>query len=386
MSSSSAPGHRSPGSPTRSGVADARVAGSCRAVFAFDLAFSLNLDAISAHLVETVPRRLARDRRRSPAWFQYEPPPLNLMREAPRIALGAFTTEPGAEVTLFDFGAVSVSFPIPLETTLDRLPALGETLYDNASLLAEARRLLEELLPALGPGAAGATVSDFYEDYAIFAIRSWDRSRPVSGLVAGWGSTLASMLAADTGPLSEQQVEDALAGRLGYTPDDLTIVGWNGAVVFDEDPADAILLLEHANVALVELRYVDGQLDTLLERSRGLLSRQSRFPIWPLGAGSRDLRKLTEVQVDSALMFEGMNNAIKLVGDQYLARLYRVAAEKLHLPDWNASVLRKLETATSMFGEITDRQTSRRMEVLEVIIIVLILIEVVRPFVPALGG
>jgi uncharacterized Rmd1/YagE family protein len=69
-----------------------------------------------------------------------------------------------------------------------------------------------------------------------------------------------------------------------------------------------------------------------------------------------------------------------LLGDQYLARLYRLIAQRFHLTDWDASILRKLETLESIYQKISDQLVSRRMEVLEWIIIVLIAISIILPF------
>ena len=94
-----------------------------------------------------------------------------------------------------------------------------------------------------------------------------------------------------------------------------------------------------------------------------------------------DLRRIARLQIDSAILFEGVNNALKLLGDVYLSRVYRLAAGRLHLPAWDASIIRKLGTLESIYEKLSDRQANRRMEVLEWIIILLILFEVVMSFV-----
>ena len=50
------------------------------------------------------------------------------------------------------------------------------------------------------------------------------------------------------------------------------------------------------------------------------------------------LRDVSQWQVDSAILFEGVNNVLKLLGDQYLARVYRLAAQRFHLTEWDASI------------------------------------------------
>jgi plasmid maintenance system killer protein len=70
-----------------------------------------------------------------------------------------------------------------------------------------------------------------------------------------------------------------------------------------------------------------------------------------------------------------VNNALKLFGDQWLARLHQSATHRLHIDDYERSVLRKLETLDSIYGKLRDRQVQVRAELLELVIIVLIALE-----------
>ena len=88
------------------------------------------------------------------------------------------------------------------------------------------------------------------------------------------------------------------------------------------------------------------------------------------------------MQVDSAILFEGVNNALKLLGDQYLSRVYRVVSQRFHLAEWDAGILRKLNTLESIYDKLSDQTTNRRMELLEWIIIVLIALSMALPFLP----
>jgi uncharacterized Rmd1/YagE family protein len=72
-----------------------------------------------------------------------------------------------------------------------------------------------------------------------------------------------------------------------------------------------------------------------------------------------------------------VNNALKLLGDQYLARIYRLVSRRFHLDDWDASILRKLQTLESIYQKMSDQASTRRMEVLEWVIIVLIAFSIV---------
>jgi len=71
-----------------------------------------------------------------------------------------------------------------------------------------------------------------------------------------------------------------------------------------------------------------------------------------------------------------VNNTLKLLGDQYLARVYRLVNKRFHLDEWDASIIRKLQTLESIYEKISDQATDRRMEVLEWVIIILIAVSV----------
>ncbi len=353
------------------------VSGSCFVLFAFDIALGVNLDAAAALCRETEREELSR-KRRTPASFQYRPTPVRVVQAGEAVKVGAFATLPRIEITLFDFGAASVSYQIPLDSNLEGLLALSDELYENAELLADARKRVADLVWTIRDALDKPRISDIVEDYAIFQIDALtpEASSP-DALIASHRNTLARVLRSERGSLAENEVVDALAARISYTPGEETIIDWNAAIVLlQPEPEDVRAVLEYANVELLEMRHLDDQLDDVLDLSREQVARLGRW--WRVILPTdRAVRRIAELQMDSALLFEGVNNALKLVGDQYLARLYRLAAGRLHLPEWDASILRKLQTAESTYQKLSDRRTTRRMEVLEWIIIILIAVELV---------
>ena len=82
-----------------------------------------------------------------------------------------------------------------------------------------------------------------------------------------------------------------------------------------------------ANVELLEMRVLDDRLDQILDESYRIVVEQRG---WRLPGDKRGLNRIARLQMDSALLYEGVNNAIKLVGDQHLARVYRMAAKRFH--------------------------------------------------------
>jgi uncharacterized Rmd1/YagE family protein len=69
------------------------------------------------------------------------------------------------------------------------------------------------------------------------------------------------------------------------------------------------------------------------------------------------------------------------LGDQYLARAYRLTSRRFHLDDWDSSILRKLQTLESIYEKISDQASTRRMELLEWVIILLIAFSIVLEFI-----
>lgn len=355
--------------------------GTCHLLFAYDVALGIDLDAAASLCSQSEREDLSR-KRRTPSSFQYRPAPLRVVLDGEPVKVAGFATLPRIEVTLFDFGAASVNYQIPLDTPLEELLALSDALYENAELLTDSRKRVADLLWTIRDAVDRPSIADFVEDYAIYQIERLSPAVPTpDALIAAHRHLLARVLRSEPGDLSESEIQDALAARLSYTPDEATIIDWNASIVLcQEDADDARAVLEYANVELLELRHLDDQLDDVLDRSREQLIRLGRW--WRMVLPSdRAVRRIAELQMDNALLFEGVNNALKLIGDQYLARLYRLASARLHLPEWDASILRKLETAQSIYQKLSDRQATRRMEALEWIIIILIALSTVLAFV-----
>jgi hypothetical protein len=342
--------------------------------FAFDLALAVDLPrAASLVSAQGAPTRKAPDPR-APSSLATKPARIRFLRDAAPITLAGFSTLPQVECTLYDFGAISLCFCIPISPDIESLIPLGESLYEHpgltAAALAQARALLTELAPALTQPALDEAV----EDYVVYELAS---PLDPNAFFAAHAQAIARLLRAEGGPLAPQATEEALASRLQYGPTDAAIVDWNAALLLNHDADDARLVLEFVNVELLELRFLDAKLDRLLDASyRALASDTLLRRLWP-GAGQGQLHRIARLQVDAAVLFEGVNNALKLVGDQYLAKLYHLAGRRMSLPEWDAVIMRKLATAESTYEKLQARQDSSRMEFLEAVVILLIAFEII---------
>lgn len=359
--------------------------GRCHAMFAYDIGQAIDLSAVERLITFERQRETVRHPRQAPQSFQYTPPPLRITRPAAAVQIGAFATATAVELTLYDFGAISVAYVIPLAGPLTGLLALSDGLYDNAELHADARRQTERLLEAIRPAVSAAHVANLVEDYVVFQIEALGERMTAGEVVAQQASLVAQILRAEPAPLSAQEVQDALSCTASYGRDDLALIDWYATLLFNPDPEDVRTVLEYVNVELLEMRFLDRQLDRALDESYRLFGRKHWQRALFTGARRLDMQRVARLQADSAALFEVVNNALKLIGDQYLARVYRLASARLHVSEWDTTILRKLQVLESIYGKLSDEVSTRRMEVLEWIIIVLIAISIVLPFLPV-GG
>jgi hypothetical protein len=353
--------------------------GLCYVMFAYDAARAIDLEKAEKRIHATSERQTIRHKRRTPNYFEYQPPPLRVSYGGTAVQIEACQARPNVDLILYDFGAVAALYSLPIVGSFDELLRLSEELYDNSFLLSDSRKRVEELLKVLGDAATHANLATVVEDYVIFHVESLSRSLNPSEFLASHCRQIAQILRAESRPLSDQEVDDALSARLSYGMEDLAVIDWNAALLIDRDGDDVREVLQFANVELLEMRYLDQRLDGALDSSYVALSPRSAGSSRPkkLGRYGSRLRAVAELQVDNATLFEGVNNALKLLGDQYLARIYRLVSRRFHLDDWDASILRKLQTLESIYQKMSDQAATRRMEVLEWIIILLFVVSIV---------
>jgi hypothetical protein len=358
--------------------------GSCHVLVAFEVGQAIDLSR-AAELAAGGTRRPWLPSRRAPQQFGTRAAPLRILKDGAKGPTVAGLVPASVEVVLYEFGAASVCISYPLAGPLDALPALSDELYGNPALLADARTRLAGLLETIAPAVVRPKLAEVLEDYVIFQIDAFSVPLVPSELIRGHGEVIARILRAERGPVSEEERADALAARLSAGPSDLVVVDWNAALVYDPDPAETCAVLEFANVQLLEMRYLDAELDLALEEAYDTLGRAGRGAAL-LQSYAPALARIAELQADAAVLFERVTNALKLVGDQYLSRLYRLVSGRFHLGDWDANIVRKLQTIDGIYQKLADRATARRLEVLEWIVIILIGLSIVLPFLPGFRG
>jgi len=350
--------------------------GTAFATIAYDLAQSIDLAACERILAVDPPAPVGPRRREAP-YFEYHPAPLRISQPRPELALGRYRTGPDADVVLYDFGAVSVTYRIPLAGPLDGLVRLSDDLYDNPALRSDSRQCVEGLRLRLQGAMNKPVIQDVVEDYVVYQVAAFDRPVVPADLCAAESALLVQILRAETQPPSRDQVADATEARISFGSNDLAVIDWNSALFFGVEVEELRAVIEFANVQLLELRYLDRLLDDTLERAYVVVSR----PRWNqraiMSLYGADLRHVARLQVDSTILFERVTNALKLLGEQYVSRTYRVVSRRFDLDEWNASITRKLATVDHLYQTLSGWASTLRVEALEWIIVLLIGLEIV---------
>jgi len=360
--------------------------GTCFAIFSYDIGAGINLDQAEKQVVSTKERIRIQRTRAEPQYFDYRPPPLRVTHEITPLVIAQWTTAPQVDVVLYDFGAVSVLFRFPLQGPFAQFQSLSEALFENARLLKESQDFVQQITHSISNAVEKCEISPFIEDYTIWYLEKFSPNLSPKELQDTFAQDMAQLLRSEDETLSLEEVKDSNSCSISFGIQDLTIIDWNGAVIFGTDMSDVIAVLEFANVELLERRYLDQQLDDALDEAYETLTRKTQeHSLWP-GFFKADLRRITHLQVDGAILFERVTNALKLLGDQYLARVYRLASKRFHLEGWDASILRKLETIENIYDKLSDQTANKRLEVLEWIIIILIAVSILLPFIPGFPG
>ncbi|MGC3965877.1 MAG: hypothetical protein QM775_00445 [Pirellulales bacterium] len=123
---------------------------------------------------------------------------------------------------------------------------------------------------------------------------------------------------------------------------------------------------------------IDRRLDDALEKAYGLVHSLVRRRLLFFGRlQDRPMRVLGDIKMETEALFDRAAGALKLVGDQYLARVYHLTAARLHLDEWSSSIKSSLDTVQDVYQILSDQAAAGRIELMELIVILLIAVEIV---------
>jgi hypothetical protein len=345
-------------------------AGAFHAYFVYDVADTIDLARLGSvgEGLSRAPLQLRREA--SSAFIEFETQPIVARIPATPHGIAALAK-------MFDYGVVSIRLTLPFAGSWSAFAAFTRRLRVDDELPQLAKATLDGIIGEIG-AALDEPHEPLLEDYFVFEVDSFET--PVNGadLLGRYGDALARLVLCEERPLMPAEAAEATRVNFAYFEDDLAVVQWDTAFVYDRrDGAKATLdILEFANTQLVELRTYDKRLDAELDTIYALDPKRPtrRFGRRQAQDAADRLRYLI---VDIAELTDRATNALKIIGDAYYARLYRGTAGRLGLKDWQRQIDAKVETVNEMYRFFTDQAQAARSEFLEVVIIILIAVEII---------
>jgi hypothetical protein len=346
--------------------------GSAVGLFLFDICEEIKLDQLRNMLGA---RRLGEGLKHAAAeQLFFERPPV--------VEDAQFPGEKQAQVRVkyYDYGVVSVLFDFPFAGDWRDLISLSSKWISGTDLPSRAEEVVKERVSRTRPALMKPYGSWLSEDYFIFFMREIQGNPSAAQLVSACGQQIAQIVRGENAPLSDDERREVVQSAMSYYPNDLAVLGWNAAFVYDSVAGSetTLQLLEYANSQLLEFRHYDDLLTRELARVYDALEEHSNLiGRWRL---PREASRLQTVLLDVTELTERADNAIKFLSDMFSARLYRLAASKVGVPDYKSLTESKLQTAEDLYRFLIDEFHQTRTFWLEFLVVLILLIELVYVF------
>jgi len=348
----------------------------------FDIAYSIDLKRIEELIRENCLGAPVRTTLVSAPLksLAFDVPPVLLSLPPIDITIGSRTLVCPLSVRFYDFGVVAISMRFPARD----MPWASLSTFANEVDHAVGPRgaispwdgVLDDIRKNFSAALLRPSVTLFEEDHLVTMVQEWER--PMTSSELQESMDLVPLLSGESLPLAPKTREDLLRHRFSYYDDDLVVMTWDRAFIYEpRNDSDVADILEVANAQLLEFRYYDKLLDDELPRMYEMV-RKARRP-FNLLASRRfaDLaRHLYTLVAEVTELTEKAENVLRVTEDVYLARVYLAALGIFRVPTVTASVQGKLAIIRDTYTALYEEASSARGELLEFAIILLIVIEI----------
>jgi hypothetical protein len=355
---------------------DKTLQGSVLVLIQFDVCEEINLDALRD--IFGARRQEASFKHPDPGYVRYQRPPV-VERVEPLVLESGERLD--TQIKYYDYGVLSVVFELPFSGDWDTLVRLASRWVWDTDFTSFAQKIVRQKIERARPALVKLYEEWLHEDYFVFHVREIAGTPSASELLTSQGGRIAQIVRGETVPLSDGERQEILQSQISYYPNDLAVIGWNGAFLYDTAAGaeTVIQLLEYANSQLLEFRHYDELLtrelqsvyDFLDHGSTGILAR------W---RNARRATRLHTVLLDVDELTERADNAIKFLSDMFAARLYKVAASKIGVTDYKDLVNQKVHTAEELYRFMVDQFHQSRAFVLELMVVIILIIDLIWLF------
>src|ERR1700687_5971933 len=285
------------------------------------------------------------------------------------------------QIKYYDYGVLSVVFELPFSGDWDTLVRLASRWVWDTDFTSFAQKIVKQKIERARPALVKLYDSWLHEDYFVFHVRDIAGNPSAAELLSTQGGRIAQIVRGENVPLSDGEQQEIMQSKISYYPNDLAVSSWNGAFLYDSNAGaeTAIHLLEYANSQLLEFRHYDELLTRELEGVYDFLETGGTG-LWSRWRTARAATKLHTVLLDVSELTEHADNAIKFLSDMFSARLYKLAALKVGVPDYKDLVTQKVRTAEELYRFMVDQFNQSRAFFLELTVVIILVIELVYLF------
>ena len=353
--------------------------GSVLVLIQYDICEEIRLDVIR-QLLQARHAQATFKSSQAPSYVRYQRPPVADRLEPLVLDSGERLS---GEIKYFDYGVVSLVFELPFSGDWEKLVELSARWTSDTNFEKLANKVIHQRLERAAPALIKPYNEENWlqEDYFIFHMREIDGAPTAEDLLAAQGGRIAQVVRGETATLSEGERQEILQSRISYYPNDLAVIGWNAGFIYDTQAGaeTAIQLLQYANSQLLEFRHYDEFLTRELENVYDFLEKGGTG-LWSRWRTARAASKLHTVLLDVNELTERADNAIKFLSDMFSARLYKLCALKVGVPDYKDLVKDKLQTAEDLYRFMVEQFNQSRAFVLELMVVVILVIELIYFF------
>lgn len=277
---------------------------------------------------------------------------------------------------LRDYGTLSLIYQIQLKpgTTWTELVELAADLEEGSEIdqIAQAEAL--EVAAQVKPALKKPNTWNTFEDYVIYFLEEFEDDVSARNLLER-ADVAALMLAEDDTVLAKATRESIVENIYQYSDKDLALVEWNSALVVEPSGTrDIPDIVEFALTHLLEMRYYDDLLDQRLNALYEDVERSKGFQLQaPFG---KAYQEASTRYIEFSEFIEKVENSLKVVGDFYLATVYRAATRRFRLDDWQQNITRKMNLLAQVSSLLQGEVNMRRSHLMEITIILLIAFEI----------
>ena len=343
----------------------------------FDVADEIDLAAVEQRIKSSHgPSRLTIARSTGHALIVRNAP-LTLTLAPSQVRLGRSETRAEIFARVWDYGAISVQFRMAIRpgTTWDELVALAAMAEDDNDFDEQALNRAKELTPVLSAAMKSSHEPRGIEDYVIYLLEKVEGVEKPADLVSA--VDIPALILGEPTEEVSANVRNAILDKVhAYSTRDLAVIDWNSALLVEpEGSRDVADILEFAVTHLLEFRTFDDLLDERLERLYDSIERRPTMRAFFKNDYERLSREAAALYIEFSDYVERVDNSLKFVGDFYLATIFRSAAARFNLREWEENVSRKMNAVARISEVLQGEINARRSHWLEIIVIVLILVE-----------